>query len=163
MIHPWLSVYNDLNSSLYKFACLEVLLICSEVGQKNHSCEMKKKDAFRVLQGNIISSLPSTLYSTRRQNHMMDTFRNEIREDADKSFSPNSRAIFAKRRDTAKLGQGWVIHLMSRSAGRISTLSRGGLKSGTQVWWILVLLLFNTSAWLCLQHSQNLGPIFYEA
>ena len=78
------SVNNDLNSSLYKFASFEVLLICPEVGQKYHSREMKKKDAFRVLQGNIISSLPSTLHSTRRQNHMMDTFRNEIREDADK-------------------------------------------------------------------------------
>ena len=73
-----------MNSSLYKFASFEVLLICPEVGQKYHSREMKKKDAFRVLQGNIISSLPSTLYYTRRQNHMMDTFRNEIREDADK-------------------------------------------------------------------------------
>ena len=113
---------------------LKFYLSVLKLGKKPISREMKKKDAFRVLQGNIISSLPSTLYSTRRQNHMMDTFRNEIREDADKSFSPNSRAIFAKRRDTAKLGQGWVIHLMSRSAGIISTLFRGGLKSGTQVW-----------------------------
>ena len=41
------------------------------------------------------------------------------------------------------------------------------LKGDTQVWWLLFLLLFTSSAWLCLQHSCNLGtnfqpsPVYY--
>ena len=37
---------------------------------------------------------------------------------------------------------------------------RARLKGRPQVWRILLLLLLSTSAWLCLQHSRNLGPAF---
>ena len=37
---------------------------------------------------------------------------------------------------------------------------RDGLKSCSQVWIILFLLLLNTSASTCLQHSHNLGTAF---
>ena len=37
---------------------------------------------------------------------------------------------------------------------------RDRLKGGPQVWWILLLLSLTTSAWLCLQHSRNLGNTF---
>ena len=37
---------------------------------------------------------------------------------------------------------------------------RAWLKGGPQDWLILILLLITTSAWLCLQHSRNLGTLF---
>ena len=37
---------------------------------------------------------------------------------------------------------------------------RPWLKGSLRVWWILLLLLLNTSAWLCLQHSRKLGTTF---
>ena len=39
----------------------------------------------------------------------------------------------------------------------IAVLYRARLKGDPQVWWIMLLLLLPTSAWLCLQHSRNLG------
>ena len=77
--------------------------------------------------------------------------------------APSLPAIFAKRRrDTAKLGQGWVIHLMLRSTGRISTLYRAGvgLKVVPRFGGLFFLLLLTTSASTCLNNSRNLGTTF---
>ena len=40
---------------------------------------------------------------------------------------------------------------------------RAQLKGGPQVLCILLLLLLTTKAWLCMQHSRNLGPAFYPS
>ena len=40
---------------------------------------------------------------------------------------------------------------------------RARLKGGRQVWRILFQLWLSASAWLCLQHSRNLGPSFSRA
>ena len=34
------------------------------------------------------------------------------------------------------------------------------MEDGPQVWWILFMQLFTTSAWPCLQHSRNIGHFF---
>ena len=42
----------------------------------------------------------------------------------------------------------------------VSRHYRARLKGGPQVWWILLLRLLTAFAWLCLQHSRNLGTTF---
>ena len=40
---------------------------------------------------------------------------------------------------------------------------QGSAKRRPQVWCIFLLLWLTTHAWLCLQHSCNMGTIFYPS
>ena len=62
------------------------------------------------------------------------------------------------------VGKSWskvFVCFRSSTEIEICVVYRAVTKGSPEVWCIFSLLLLTTSAWLCLQHSRNLGTTFF--